>query len=216
MAPTHIATQKPGLRERKKRATRAAILKAASDLFARDGFEATSVEKIAEQANLSRQTCFNYFSTKPAIAAALSEAMLISIQDAVAEARAVPASTAERLGMLFTKLADGAEADPQTAHFLVCEAVVTPRDQATRRKIASRVHATFEALLQDGLDAGDLRRDYELAHLARIVSAGLGECMVTWGVNRRHPLRRDLEETARFLGETLSRAAETRPPRRRR
>ncbi|MEO2166973.1 MAG: hypothetical protein ABGY42_02435, partial [bacterium] len=155
-------------------------------------------------------------STKPAIAAALSEAMLMSVQNAVAEARAMPASTAERLAMLFQKLADGTEADPQTSHFLVCEAVVTPRDLATRRKLARRVHAVFETLLQDGLDAGDLRRDYELAHLARIVSAGLGECMVTWGVNRHHPLRRDLEETARFLGETLSRTTDTRRPRRRR
>jgi AcrR family transcriptional regulator len=62
---TQTATKKPGLRERKKRATREAILKAATNLFARDGFDATSVEKIAEHANLSRQTCFNYFPPSP-------------------------------------------------------------------------------------------------------------------------------------------------------
>lgn len=53
-----------GLRARKKQQTRAAIAKAATELFAEHGFEAVTVEQIARTAGVARQTVFNYFDTK--------------------------------------------------------------------------------------------------------------------------------------------------------
>lgn len=53
-----------GLRERKKQATRAAIHDAAMRLFAEHGFAATTVDRIAEAADVSRATVFTYFPTK--------------------------------------------------------------------------------------------------------------------------------------------------------
>jgi AcrR family transcriptional regulator len=53
-----------GLRERKKRATRAAIHDAAMALFAARGFGATTIDQIAERADLSRATVFTHFATK--------------------------------------------------------------------------------------------------------------------------------------------------------
>jgi AcrR family transcriptional regulator len=53
-----------GLRERKKRATRAAIHHAAMDLFATQGFAGTTVDEIADAADVSRATVFTYFPTK--------------------------------------------------------------------------------------------------------------------------------------------------------
>jgi AcrR family transcriptional regulator len=56
-----------GLRERKKRATRAAIRDAAMELFAGQGFGHTTIDQIAEAANVSRATVFAYFPTKEEI-----------------------------------------------------------------------------------------------------------------------------------------------------
>lgn len=53
-----------GLRESKKRQTRAAIAQAAADLFRDRGFAAVTVDDVAAAANVSRQTVFNYFPTK--------------------------------------------------------------------------------------------------------------------------------------------------------
>jgi AcrR family transcriptional regulator len=53
-----------GLRERKKRQTREAIAQAAADLFARKGFAAVTVDDVAQAADVSRQTVFNYFPSK--------------------------------------------------------------------------------------------------------------------------------------------------------
>ena len=56
-----------GLRERKKLKTRAAIQKEALRLFLEKGYEATTIEDIAEAVEISPSTFFNYFPNKEAV-----------------------------------------------------------------------------------------------------------------------------------------------------
>jgi AcrR family transcriptional regulator len=58
------ATAPEGLRERKKRQTREAIAHAAMDLFTKHGFDAVTVADVAEAAEVSEKTVFNYFPAK--------------------------------------------------------------------------------------------------------------------------------------------------------
>jgi len=55
---------RPGLRERKKAKTRALIQEHAIRLFSTQGYEETTVEQIAEAAEVSPSTLFRYFPTK--------------------------------------------------------------------------------------------------------------------------------------------------------
>jgi len=62
LSPVH--EQVPGLRERKKAKTRAAIQASALALFERQGYPATTVDQIAAMAEVSQSTFFRYFPTK--------------------------------------------------------------------------------------------------------------------------------------------------------
>ncbi|MFF8884108.1 TetR family transcriptional regulator [Streptomyces flaveolus] len=55
---------KEGLRERTRRAVRAELAKVAIDLFARRGFDETTVEDIARAAGMTKRSFFRYFPTK--------------------------------------------------------------------------------------------------------------------------------------------------------
>lgn len=55
------------LRERKKERTRATITRVALELFARDGFAATTIPAIADAAEVSPRTVSTYFPTKEGI-----------------------------------------------------------------------------------------------------------------------------------------------------
>ncbi|HEY6887068.1 MAG TPA: TetR/AcrR family transcriptional regulator [Solirubrobacter sp.] len=62
-----------GLRERKKERTRATIARVALELFARDGFAATTLAAIAEGADVSPRTVSTYFPSKEGIVFAAYE-----------------------------------------------------------------------------------------------------------------------------------------------
>lgn len=65
-----------GLRQDHRARVHERILSVCEDLFRRRGFEATSIDDIASGADISRQTFFNYFPGKDAVAAELAIAWL--------------------------------------------------------------------------------------------------------------------------------------------
>lgn len=74
-----------GLRERKRRQTRERISQAAMTLFLEQGFEATTIDQIAEAADVSKRGFFDYFPTKEDVVAAWQDEFAQSLLTAVAE-----------------------------------------------------------------------------------------------------------------------------------
>ena len=80
-----------GLRERKKRATRAAIHDAGMRLFAEQGFAGTTIDQIAEAADVARATVFHYFPTKEDIVFGDAPAAVEALSEALRDRSAIPA-----------------------------------------------------------------------------------------------------------------------------
>lgn len=67
-----VTSPAPGLCERKKLATRRAIRRAALALFKSQGYAATTVEQIAQAADVAPMTVYRYFGTKEATVVSVS------------------------------------------------------------------------------------------------------------------------------------------------
>jgi AcrR family transcriptional regulator len=64
VTPTKSPTRAPSLRDKHKSQTRRALRDSALKLFARQGYDTTTIEEIAERAGVSTRTFFRYFPTK--------------------------------------------------------------------------------------------------------------------------------------------------------
>jgi len=78
-------SSEPGLRERKKERTRQLIGETAQRLFSERGFEAVTVAEVAQAADVSVGTVFNYFPTKEELFYSGMEAFEEQLLEAVRE-----------------------------------------------------------------------------------------------------------------------------------
>jgi len=87
MASPSEQLPRAGLRERKKARTRAAIQREALRLFAQQGYAETTVDEIAEAAEVSQSTFFRYFPTKEDVVLhdSLDPLLLAAFRDQPAE-----------------------------------------------------------------------------------------------------------------------------------
>jgi AcrR family transcriptional regulator len=79
----HDQLEQEGLRERKRRETLQRIAETALKLFIAHGYEATTLDAIAEASGISRRTFFYYFKSKEEIVLAWQDGLAEEIRAAV-------------------------------------------------------------------------------------------------------------------------------------
>lgn len=91
-------------REQNKRDTNDRLLSAARILFSAQGFASTTVDDIAERAEVSRATFFNYFQGKDSVLEALHSDHLDQLAALVDQLMESPMPTSDRISRIFFRI----------------------------------------------------------------------------------------------------------------
>ena len=118
-APTRKTEQMPrripGRRERRKLATRDALLEAARSLLVSCSMDALSVDEIVERADVARGTFYNYFPDKDALERELALQSRARIEDEIARVNEGVLDPAERIARAFLSVLQLGISAPQQA-----------------------------------------------------------------------------------------------------
>jgi AcrR family transcriptional regulator len=152
----------PGRRERKAAATRRRVLDAAESLFVRDGYAATTIAAIAEEADVAVQTVYAVFGNKRTILTELLAARVVGDDDdwpladraewqemehepdprqQLTLLAAIATRIGSRLGALYEVLAAAAGSDPEIAELYRRQQDYRYRDQQRLALVLARKQA---------------------------------------------------------------------------
>ena len=153
--PTGPGAPRPGLRERKKARTRAAIREHAFRLFRAQGYDATTVEQIADAAEVSPSTFFRYFPTKEDVV--LQDDMELLWVEAFQEQPPEMSPIAAMRAGLHAGFARMGETEWAQMHEMTQLAMTVP---AVRARMLAELARTTQVLAEavaerTGLDPGD-------------------------------------------------------------
>jgi len=190
------------LRERKKLRTRRALADAALRMFTEKGFDATTLDELAEEAEVSRSTFFRFFPAKEA-AAIEAEAELWSAYLTALADRELSGAILSELHQTLAAAAAGL--DPgwderflATRRLIATEPALLAYVEHYRAGVEKQVIECLAGKL--GLDPEDLRL-HVLAELATIA----------WSVSGRHWVRRGGQGGRKALIERLDGAVKAIP-----
>jgi TetR/AcrR family transcriptional regulator, cholesterol catabolism regulator len=169
-----------GRRERKKVEVRDRIRAAALSLFREKGYEATTVEEIAERADVAKGTFFNYFPRKDSLLVALGEEMMEQLQDELGPQKEWVGSAREQVLRFFLALGSFVERDPEVSKVMMIENLRA----FWLREDKDPVQAAFEALsrnvLRDAMVRGELPQGMDVEVAAKLLEAAYITTMVDW------------------------------------
>lgn len=167
-------------RERKKLEVRDRIRAAAIGLFREKGYGATTVEEIAERADVAKGTFFNYFPRKEALLAALGEEMMEQLTEELGPHREWTGSAREQVLRYFRALGSFVERDPEVSKEMMIENLRMFWLQAE----SAPWQEAFENIVPDVLRAavarGELPSGTEVEIAAKLLEAAYITTIVDW------------------------------------
>jgi AcrR family transcriptional regulator len=155
----------------RKLATRERIVAQAFELFARQGFEATTVDSIVARSDVAKGTFFNYFPRKEALIEHLFERRLRAAVANATDLIGIGIPVRDKLLDLYSEAASGHEEDaPLTRSLLAAEAAraLGPSGEA---KYAQQWRALVHELVRQGQRSGEIRAALEPARVSRVINA---------------------------------------------
>ena len=156
---------KRGLRETKKDRVKQALFEAAMSLFREKGFDAASVDEIAERAGYSRATYFNHFGAKRRVLRHYGERLLVRMEQLLAEAE--PEShPLERIRQMLLEMAQECERQREDLKLVFRYSLSDPDYLSGPTPARLRVFEMLSRLIAEAQDRREVRLDLTAEELA--------------------------------------------------
>jgi TetR/AcrR family transcriptional regulator len=159
-------------------AQREQILARAAELFARQGYTATSMNQVAQACGVSKPSLYHYVRDKDQLLVEIAEGHVGRLKALVAQAEARPSDPAARVRDLITSFLD-AYADAQAAHRVLTEDVkfLAPAD---RKRVLDGQRDVVAAFADAIADTRPELRAAELHRPLTMLLFGMMNWMFTW------------------------------------
>ena len=177
-----MAKKRTGL-TRQGEATRNAIIAAAEKHFALQGFAATRLEDIADDANIRAATLLYYFSSKQALYDEMDKAIFLSAEALITSYLANCSSPHDRLVGLINAWLDFLVSRP-TAARIYQRNLAGSSMQHPPREFSGPAKERFVSIIRDG-QASSAFKDINPGHILYIIGGGIVNfvCLETWNNN---------------------------------
>ncbi len=193
---------KEGRRARKRRELRERIQQAAQELFLEIGFDHVTVEQVAERADVSRATFFNYYSSKAALLRELADKLTDRLHRRLEQSRDQSTSTEEQIRILFRQTTEAVQKTRRLSHDLFLESLRTGESDE-RREEHRTVRLSYKALVEAGQARGDVDPAHDPDFLAEMIAGTLAAILGNWLNEPEYPLVARADVAARFLANAM-------------
>jgi len=191
-----------GRLEKRKQERRRRIYEAAVELFRQQGFERTTVNQIAEAADVVPATFFNHFQSKNAVLRELTIEALEAIELMLKQEFEATTSTRDCLTGFVSSAAEQISETRDLARDVLLE-LIRAESPGKQPPYIERIHEPFTALVREGQERGDVRRDRDPAFLAEMVVGILNATITNWLAHPDYPIEQRLRQAVRFAWEAI-------------
>ncbi len=163
------------LRQRNSERIRQRIVTAALDLFTTEGYDQTTMDAIAERAEVGRATLFKYFPTKSTLLLPLSQQVVFAeLRPQVQALLERQPTSSEDLRYYFALIGKRIRELPDVTRALIT-IIGTVEDEASEQ--VPDFAETLNAILRHGQERGEVRRDIPVEQLSVYISVLFGDVM---------------------------------------
>ena len=204
-----------GRLEKRKRERRERIYNVAVELFRIQGFDRTTVNQIAEAADIVPATFFNHFQSKNALLGQMTTEVLGVLELMLEEEFNAAESTRECMTGFVDRAAEQIAETRGLARDVLLELMRTESKPGQQPPYIARIHEPFAAMLRDGQERKDVRGDQDAAFLAEMVVGILNAAITNWLADPDYPIEQRLRQAALFAWEAIRSepgAVDTPPP----
>jgi TetR/AcrR family transcriptional regulator, cholesterol catabolism regulator len=175
-----IGNEPLGRRERKKLDMLQRIRAAAADLFREKGYDATTVEEIAERADVAKGTFFNYYPRKDALLEELGADMFASLVAEYGPVSGWPGDMRAGLLGVFLRLGELAGSDRELSKVMIVENMRTFWLRTEEAEVERAFRSILREAVEEGRNRGEFREDVDVDSAVRVVEGIYITTLVEW------------------------------------